>query len=278
MKKLFVVIVIAIALGMGIYWAVRPASKTEEPPAATLPALSPDEAKSSERQKQPDRSTQETGGFIEKRRAAAQAARAAREATAEVPDEKAIVRQTVAWLVSPLTSFEEKQAGWRRLMQEGKLADVVKELEQQVTEHPTDVEYRAALGEGYIYQISGVKEMREQAMLGMKADESFDAALKIDPNHWEARFFKTTAMSYWPESLNKGGEVIGNFKELIAMQEAQSPQPQFAQTYAWLGEQYKKAGRIDEAQQVWQRGAALFPTDRTLKSKLAGSPTSEQSR
>jgi len=72
--------------------------------------------------------------------------------------------------------------------------------------------------------------------------------------------------------LNKSQEVIQNFQTLIEQQEAQAPQPQFADTYAWLGEQYQKAGRADDARAVWQRGASLFPSDETLRSKLAGTP------
>ena len=77
-------------------------------------------------------------------------------------------------------------------------------------------------------------------------------------------------MSYWPPVLNKGDEVIQHFQTLIEEQEAQLPQPQFAEPYAWLGDQYQKAGRTGDAHAVWQRGAALFPADQKLQEKLAG--------
>ncbi|HUI05593.1 MAG TPA: hypothetical protein VL486_01160 [Verrucomicrobiae bacterium] len=37
-----------------------------------------------------------------------------------------------------------------------------------------------------------------------------------------------------------------------------------------LGEQYQKAGYTDDARQIWQRGATLFPNNNTLREKLAG--------
>jgi hypothetical protein len=77
-------------------------------------------------------------------------------------------------------------------------------------------------------------------------------------------------MSYWPAEINKRPEVIQRFTQLIQDQEAQTPQPQFAQSYYWLGETYQKSGQADYADQVWRRGATLFPNDPMLQQKLAG--------
>lgn len=192
--------------------------------------------------------------------------------TRPVAPDDSVFRQTIAWIISPQTSFEQKQAEWRKLRESGRLGDAIKELEEQAAAHPADANYPAALGQAYIYQITNLKDVREQGMLGMKADVTFDTALQLDPQNWEARFFKATAMSYWPGELKKGPEVIEQFRQLIDQQEAMAPQPHFAQSYAWLGEQYKKAGQADYAKQVWERGAALFPGDAALKQKLAPSP------
>jgi lipoprotein NlpI len=114
--------------------------------------------------------------------------------------------------------------------------------------------------------------VREQGILALQADKQFDTALNLDSSNWEARFMKAVAMYYWPPMLNKGDEVIQHFQTLVQQQEAQTPQPQFAETYAWLGDQYQKAGRGDDARAVWQRGAALFPADEKLRTKLASTP------
>ena len=44
---------------------------------------------------------------------------------------------------------------------------------------------------------------------------------------------------------------MDRFLTLIQQQETQAPEPQFAQTYAKLGEQYQKLGKADYAQQIW---------------------------
>ena len=180
--------------------------------------------------------------------------------------------QNVDTLVSPHATFEEKQAAWKRLKETGKLDLAIGELEQRLANNPQVPEFSAALGQAYMKKCAQIQDVREQALLAMKADQTLEAALNLDPSNWEARFTKTVGMSYWPAELNKGKEVIQEFSKLIEQQESQPPQPHFARSYAWLGEQYRKAGHPDYAAQVWQRGAALFPSDAELRTKLAAQP------
>jgi tetratricopeptide (TPR) repeat protein len=206
--------------------------------------------------------------------ARSQARTASRRAAANPPasepvfDEKAQIRQSVDALVSPQIGFDEKYRTWIALRDQGKLDLVITELAERATNSPTSAEYPAALGQAYLHKIAVTKDTRDYAVLGALADRSFDAALDIDPANWDARFFKATAMSYWPEEMNKRPEVIQRFTQLIHDQEVQPPQPQFAQSYYWLGETYAKMGRSDYADQVWRRGATLFPSDPMLQQKL----------
>ncbi len=191
-------------------------------------------------------------------------------APAAVLDEKTQVRQNVDQLVSPHTSFADKYQLWTKLRDEGRMDQVIAELNERATNNPTAAEYPAALGQAYLHKIAVTKDTRDYAVLGALADRSFDTALELDPASWDARFFKATAMSYWPEEMNKRPEVIERFTQLIQDQETQTPQPQFAHAYYWLGETYQKAGRADAADQVWRRGAALFPSEPMLQQKTAG--------
>ena len=72
--------------------------------------------------------------------------------------------------------------------------------------------------------------------------------------------------------MNKGPEVIQRLSSLIDQQETMPPQPQFAQIYVLLGEQYQKAGQPDNAIQTWRRGAAKFPGDPALQKKINNPP------
>jgi hypothetical protein len=183
-----------------------------------------------------------------------------------------LVSQLVDTLVSPQSTYEAKQAAWKQLKESGKLDQAIAELEQRAANDPRTAEYPAALGQAYLQKCGIIKDVREQGILAMQADKVFDTALAIDPANWDARFTKAVALSYWPANLNKSDEVIQHFTTLIQQQESQPPQPQFAETYAWLGDQYQKAGDTDEARRIWQRGAALFPVNEKLKDKLAAGP------
>ncbi len=183
-----------------------------------------------------------------------------------------IVAKSIDILVSPKASFEQKQAAWKQLREAGKLDQAISELEQRAANDPHTADYPAALGQAYLQKCATLQDVREQGILAMQADKVFDTALNLDPSNWEARFTKAVAMSYWPANLNKGEEVIQHFQALVQQQEAQAPQPQFAETYAWLGDQYQKAGRAADARAVWTRGATLFPESGALKTKLASAP------
>lgn len=186
------------------------------------------------------------------------------------PDDATLFRRTLDLLVSPQASFEQKQAAWQQLRQNGKLDQAIAELEQAATNNPTAAAYPAALGQAYLHKCATLQDVRDRGIFGMKADQTFDAALTLDPANWEAGFFKAMSLSYWPKDLNKSPEVIERFTQLIEQQEATVAQPHFAQTYVWLGEQYRKAGQADFADQVWRRGMALFPADPALQKKLDG--------
>ena len=183
-----------------------------------------------------------------------------------------LLSRTVDLLVSPQASYQQKRAAWKQLRDAGKLDQAIADLEQRTAKDPRTAEYSAALGQAYIQKCGTIQDLREQGILAMQADKAFDTALSLDPSNWEARFTKAVAMTYWPPSMNKGEEVLQHFQTLIQQQEAQVPQPQFAEPYLWMGEQYQKAGRGDDARAIWQRGAYLFPDHEKLRNKLAATP------
>jgi tetratricopeptide (TPR) repeat protein len=179
-------------------------------------------------------------------------------------------------LVSPHSTYAEKQAAWKELKDSGRLADAAADLAQRMANDPKNAVYPATLGEAYLKLCAATTDMRQQAIWAMTADQDFETALNLDPSNWDARFTKTVAMTYWPDNMNKGGEIVQQFNMLIGQQEQQDPQPQFAQTYEWLGNQYQKAGQAVAAQQVWQRGAALYPNDSSLQNSLAAAAPAQQ--
>ena len=193
----------------------------------------------------------------------------ATEASAKTVDPA--IKQAIESLLSPQLSHEQRREILKQLIESGKLDQAISELEQRVAGDPNNAVYSTALGQAYLEK--GKAMMQDDvaggSMLIMQGMKSFDAALKLDPSNWEARYTRTLVMSHYPAELNKGQEVIDQFTQLINQQEAQTPQPQFAKTYVALGDQYQKLGQNDYALATWQAGAQLFPRDKELRKKLA---------
>jgi tetratricopeptide (TPR) repeat protein len=178
-------------------------------------------------------------------------------------------RQAIDILVSPQTSFQQRQAAWKQMRDAGELDQALATLKQDAANNPTSAGYSTALGEAYVYKLQTIRDFHAVSILALQADQSFNKALGLDPANWEAQFFKAAALSRWPPEMNKGPEVIQQFGNLIDQQEAMPPQPQFAQTYVLLGDQYKKTGQSDYAVQTWRLGLAKFPGDSTLQGRIA---------
>ncbi len=172
-------------------------------------------------------------------------------------------------LVSPQSSYAQKQAAWKQIRDAGHIEQAIAELDQAVKNDPSVAEYSAELGWAYLQKLAATQDTRQQAILAMQADQTFDEALKLDPNNWDARFSKAAALMHWPAEMNKSEEVMQSFSTLIDQQETRSPQPEYAQSYVLLGDQYLKSGYPDNAREMWQRGAAIFPNDQALQAKLA---------
>ncbi len=183
--------------------------------------------------------------------------------------EKSLLNQTVDTLASGQATYSQKQEAWKQLREAGKLDQAITELEHRVADDPRSADCAAALGQAYLQKCGTIQDIREQGMLALQADKVFETALTLDPANWEARFTKAMAMSYWPTSMNKGDEVIQHFLVLIQQQESLAPQPQFAETYLRLGDQYQKSGHSNEARTTWQRGVAFFPNHEKLLARVA---------
>ena len=178
-------------------------------------------------------------------------------------------RRAIDILVSPQTSFQQRQAAWKQLRDAGELDKALATLKQGATNNPSSAQYPTALGEAYVFKLQTIRDFHEVAILALQADQSFNTALGLDPANWEAQFFKAASLSHWPPEMNKGPEVIRQLSNLIDQQEAMPPQPQFAQTYLLLGDQYQKTGQPDYAVQTWRLGLAKFPGDSTLQGRIA---------
>jgi tetratricopeptide (TPR) repeat protein len=168
----------------------------------------------------------------------------------------------------------QKHALFQQLLQTGQLDQAITELQQRASANPNDPEIPTTLGEALLNKVRSIHDsggdLDQMGILAMQADQSFNAALKIDPQNWEAQFVKASSMYYWPADATRDNGVVQNLSSLIDQQDSMPSQPEFAQTYVLLGNEYQKIGQTDKALATWQLGAQKFPNDPTLQKKISG--------
>lgn len=171
-------------------------------------------------------------------------------------------------------SAAEKHELFQELLKSGQMDAAIAELQQREAANPNDPEIPTTIGEALLNEVRAIKEAGgsndQMGILAMQADQDFDAALKIDPQNWEANFVKASSMYYWPANPQMDSDVVQRLSGLIDQQDTQPPQPEFAQTYVVLGNEYQKIGQPDKAMATWQLGLSKFPSDSTLQQKVGG--------
>lgn len=185
-------------------------------------------------------------------------------------DADAAFRKTIDTLLS---NPRQKQELIAQLRKNNQLDQAIDELKRRQADNPNDPAIPTTLGEVMLNKVAALHEsgadVNEVGILAMQADQSFNAALKIDPSNWEAQFVKYSSMYYWPPDAARDNEVAQKLSSLIDRQESMPQNPYFAQTYVVLGNQYQKMGRLDLAEATWRLGLAQYPSDPTLLKKVA---------
>ena len=114
---------------------------------------------------------------------------------------------------------------WKRIVAEGRDAEVLAHLKAIADANPNDPEAQLTLGQGYLGRTPrGRRKPPSRASTRRWLTQRFDAALEADPEHWEARFTKATALSFWPPVFGKQASAIKEFETLISQQSGQAPQ------------------------------------------------------
>jgi tetratricopeptide (TPR) repeat protein len=195
-------------------------------------------------------------------------------AETNLDDSKTSIHKIVDALLSAKNGAQKHDL-FQQLIKSGQMDAAIAELKQRATDNPNDPEIPTTLGEALLNKVrdmheSGSGDYNEIGIMAMQADQSFNAALKIDPQNWEAQFVKNSSMTYWPANPQVDNQVVQNLSSLIDQQETMTPSPEFAQTYVVLGNEYQKIGQPDKAVATWQLGLTKFPNDPTLQKKISG--------
>jgi len=195
-------------------------------------------------------------------------------ANAKPDDSAKLIHRLVDGLLSA-TNALDKHNLFQQLVKSGQIDAAIADLQQRAASNPNDPEIPTTLGEALLNKLrdlhdSGKGDNNDFGILAMQADQSFNNALKIDPDNYEAQLVKSISQTFWPADPARDGQVVQTLAGLIDRQETMAPQPDFAQTYLYLGNEYQKIGQPDKAQATWQLGLQKFPNDPTLLKKISG--------
>jgi vitamin B12 transporter len=137
-----------------------------------------------------------------------------------------------------------------------------------VAAEPRNPEAHAGLGE--TLSRCGVPHASMTNIMALieQSTESLETALRLDPQHWQARFVLALNHFNMPAFLNRTEAAIRELEMLRAQQGTRTDVPHFALTYLYLGDAYRRAGRAADARAIWSAGAALFPDHRALQQRV----------
>jgi tetratricopeptide (TPR) repeat protein len=263
-----VIVCVVVVAGAIVYLGRQKTS----PPATSIVQSSPDQLQSQTISSLPKQESQPAISQNAAAPAQTPIAAPAVNETKPVDSTNAINRAVDALLSAK--SAGEKHDLFQQLLKDGQLDAAMAELQQRMMDNPTNAEIPTTLGEAQLNKLRAIKDAggdpNEMGILAMQADQSFNAALKIDPQNWEANFVKAASMYYWPADPARDADVVQRLSGLIDQQETMSPNPAFAQTYVVLGNEFQKLGQPDKAAATWQLGLTKFPNDPTLLKKISG--------
>ena len=183
------------------------------------------------------------------------------------------VREAVQKLIGKEMTHGASNALFNRLaLNKDKIVATVAALRDAIRRDPNDAELQVAYATAIVAQLANLTmQGPQQGILWQTASNAYDAAVKIKPEHWQARFGKAFGISMAPEFLGLKPVAIKQFEELREIQSRQVPAKHHVQTYLRLGTLYKDMGNADKAREVWDSGLRRFPDSTVLKGALEAS-------
>ncbi|MFN0006427.1 MAG: tetratricopeptide repeat protein [Planctomycetota bacterium] len=166
-------------------------------------------------------------------------------------------------------SEDQTEAIWKAASEAGQFDALVALFEERAKADPENADAQLDLGMAYLQKVFKAGGGPEAGTWAIKADKSFDAALAVNDQHWDARFAKAISLSFWPPVFGKQTEAIKHFEILIDQQRNLPSDPNHAQTWLLLGNMYQQLGKADQALATWQKGLALFPDNTQLSQQIS---------
>jgi len=137
-----------------------------------------------------------------------------------------------------------------------------------IAARPNDANAHAGLGEAL--SRCGIPHASVTSIMNVVEESSaaLETALKLEPTHWQARFLLALNNYHMPAFLNRTDAAIRELEILRAQQGERTDPPNFALTYLYLGDAYRRVGRAADARATYATGARLFPAEARLQERM----------
>ena len=165
-------------------------------------------------------------------------------------------------------SEQQRVELWQKAKAAGKEDELLAWFQDRAKENPNDADIQVELASAYFQKLNGMTDGPMKGQVAVLADQALDRALELDDHHWEARFSKAVALSFWPPVFGKQQEAINQFETLLAQQSEVPPSPEHASTHLLLGNMYAQMGQQEQAIAAWTQGAELFPDNAEIQAQL----------
>ncbi|HEX5137046.1 MAG TPA: hypothetical protein VFY93_08750 [Planctomycetota bacterium] len=203
-------------------------------------------------------------------RAGAVAASRVEEPAPGTPSDSAAAKDALAGILGHKYGYEDARSLFHRLsLDHDAIQGTIDRLEAEIAKNPSADLY-ATLATAYSAKTAyATPPGPEQGVVWAKAEKAFDEAIRLDPEHWQARYGQAFGDSMAPEFVGLRPRAIREFEELVEIQERKPLAPEHAEVYVRLGTLYKDAGNVKKARETWQRGRERFPDDKRFAEAIA---------
>jgi len=188
------------------------------------------------------------------------------------PSDSAVeTKEPLAGILGHTYGYDDARSLFHRLsLDHDAIQKTIDTLEAEIAKNPQSADLYAALATAYAAKTAyATPPGPEQGNVWAKAEKAYDEAIRLDPEHWQARYGKAFGDSMAPEFVGLRPRAIREFEELVEIQERKPLAPEHAEVYIRLGTLYKDAGNVKKARETWQRGKDRFPDDKRFAEAIA---------
>jgi tetratricopeptide (TPR) repeat protein len=139
-------------------------------------------------------------------------------------------------------------------------------FEALVADHPTSSNLHLNYGFAYVDKIPAAGAIT-QVILANNALNQFTRSLELEPS-WIGYYTRGNSYLFWPKIFGRTPLGVADLEQALGMQKTGPLRHYHVRVYIALGDGYWMMDDLEKAVATWKEGAALFPDNGVLRSRL----------